>query len=191
MIVNDKKKILFIHNPKAMGTSISKALYNAGGFQRIYKKHAKIDVLEDKYDDYFKFGVVRNTYDWLVSAYFYNKTTEGIGAWRRFKEYSKEHDFNSWVSYLEKSVGIVPMASGQLSWFESEDKKTDFLLNMDNLDVDFAKLKKITKLDMELLKQNVNSKRERGHYRRFYNKQSKQIAETLFKEDIERFNYKF
>src|ERR1700758_1505800 len=98
MIISHRKKFIFIHNYKVAGTSIHQALrkYNNPSFlgsilldklRLLAKKHPAIYAqdfewhinakeLRDKlpanvFNSYFKFGFVRNPWDWQVSLYTY------------------------------------------------------------------------------------------------------------------------
>lgn len=92
MILLENKKVVFIHNPKAMGTSITKALELNGNIKLIGKKHSKIGELPKTYMNYFKFGIIRNTYEWIVSGYLYNKKMNNR-PYKNFKKNWGNHTF--------------------------------------------------------------------------------------------------
>lgn len=60
-----------------MLAGFGKLLQGSGNFHSIYFKHitaARLQVmLGDEYEDYFKFSIVRNPWDWLVSMYEFNR----------------------------------------------------------------------------------------------------------------------
>lgn len=79
-MISHSKKFIFIHIPKTGGTSIEAVLADhgivlqgAGNFHSIYFKHIDAKQLRvmmgAEYDNYFKFSIVRNPWDWLVSMY--------------------------------------------------------------------------------------------------------------------------
>lgn len=186
MLINHKKKIIFIHNPKAMGTSISKALNQIGGFSGKHKKHGKISKLGDTCEGYFIFGIVRNSYDWMVSGYFYNKERQNK-QFKRFLSSKFSKDFHGWVDFVAFDEKLL-IHHGQLSWFETENRKADLIINMANIEGGLRKLKNKTGLQLKL--HHIN-KGNRKAYHSYYNEKSRKKAEKLFSKDIKRFNFKF
>jgi len=98
MIISHSKKFIFVHNYKVAGTSITDSLLKysnpsflgssfadkiaimLGRYPRIYANqfegHVKAPELKRKlpkiiFDSYYKFGFVRNPWDWQVSLYTY------------------------------------------------------------------------------------------------------------------------
>jgi len=94
-MINNEKKIIFIHIPKNAGTAIEWALmtnkekkqcekmmgyeewkmqnYNGEKLTRHAKVYEYKNSLKEKYNDYKKFAVVRNPYERMVSWYLYLK----------------------------------------------------------------------------------------------------------------------
>ena len=78
-MIYDKYKCIHIHIPKTAGTSITKALHGKDFVlfdtnKKIWRQHATaLETREhygkEKWDSYFKFSIVRNPFDRLVSAY--------------------------------------------------------------------------------------------------------------------------
>ena len=70
-MISDKHKLIFIHIPKCAGCSIEK-IFNSSMMDHqtaleIKSKHA------EKWNSYFKFTIVRNTWERLVSIYHFRK----------------------------------------------------------------------------------------------------------------------
>jgi hypothetical protein len=56
MIINHKRGFIFVHIQKTAGTSITQALYQIEGSERIASSHSMIRMLDmDHYKDYFVF----------------------------------------------------------------------------------------------------------------------------------------
>ena len=84
MFINRKWKFVFVHNPKSAGTSIRNSFNNEGyGILTRTKlfPHNPASVVHqscgDKtWNEYFKFGFVRNPYDRCVSFYFFHRSDQ-------------------------------------------------------------------------------------------------------------------
>lgn len=92
-MINYTKKLIFIHIPKCGGTSVENALftneekiernlftlkghpkhdlYEQGGLQHLSAIKVKEIITEEIYDNFYKFSVVRNPIDKLISQYNY------------------------------------------------------------------------------------------------------------------------
>lgn len=82
--VEKEKEIIFIHVPKCAGRSVRKAVgLPRDGHDRAlwYKFHDP-----EKFRRYFKFTVVRNPWDRLVSAYFYLRQDRGHETTKKWVE---------------------------------------------------------------------------------------------------------
>lgn len=83
-MISHERKFIFVHTPKTAGTSVEECLKDYGimqqgprNFNSIYFKHITARELKrmlgDQYDNYFKFSVIRNPWDWLISTYEFNR----------------------------------------------------------------------------------------------------------------------
>lgn len=82
------------------------------------------------------------------------------------------------------------LATPMSRWFDytedGEEKTVDYILKDNTITEDFQKLQ-----DYFCAKTPLNLPKKLPSYKKFYNKQTKEIVATVFKEDIDRFNYKF
>ncbi len=69
-MIDHKNKLIFIHIPKTAGTSLQELLFNKKIFNA-HRKSLKIIKKIGRYNDYYKFAIVRNPFDRLVSIYHY------------------------------------------------------------------------------------------------------------------------
>lgn len=105
-VVNHKHRYIFMHEPHCAGRSIEKALMSHEGSQNFNGEHhidsiKMIDsewVTEEQFDEYWKFRVIRNPYDWLVTA------------WIRYD--NSKTMFYEWA----KTKGLGLMTGGTLFW---------------------------------------------------------------------------
>ena len=69
----DEHQVIFIHIPKAAGTSVARALFGAASRHVPYGEYER--ATPDKFRRYFKFSFVRNPWDRKVSLYHYVRKT--------------------------------------------------------------------------------------------------------------------
>lgn len=192
-MISYDKKFIFVHINKTAGTSMEKALADYGVKKLEEKGDLKFELnynqsqhfncdeykkyLGSEYDDYFKFTVVRNPFDRVVSYYYGGAIQKGL-------------NFKDWVvdRYLNENYkDYIRMYSDYTHWFDKDEM--NYVLKFENLDQDFIKLKETLDLNCELGKANVN--KSRTHYRDYYDDKTKDIIENHFEKELNTFQYKF
>jgi hypothetical protein len=154
-----RTKSIFIHIPKAAGTSVSTALY---GYS---VGHATISQLYEKdykaARAYFKFTFVRDPLDRLLSTFrFFNSGGMHI----RDREFAEQHvrdlDFTTFVRKLYESAEIREhlLLLPQMHFIATPDKRVlvNFIGRFENLDKDFAHVTKTIGLDAKLPHKNAS-----------------------------------
>ncbi|KJD33390.1 hypothetical protein PK35_05900 [Tamlana nanhaiensis] len=209
MVISKNKKFIFIHIPKSAGTSIQSALelnLNNENHWAVSKttKHQSLKDLITLYEhsnfleklvqdfsflNYYKFAVVRNPFDRLLSLYNYLKKYEvrkEIKSVETFEEFiEKLEDENSWVSGLYS-------AKTQLSYLVDMQgvMSIDLVGRFENIPFFLNELE--AKIDMKLeLKQMNVSQLVKPSYRQVYSTYSRKIIEDKFVDDLNSFNYEF
>lgn len=196
--LENDNKIIFIHIPKAAGNALIKTLFNqsATGHDPLlrYKKNDLV-----KYTNFYKFSVVRNPWDRLVSAYFYLKQG-GIGFFD--KEFADKFlnecdDFSEFVlklesdpHFLEKILSWVHFCP-QVSFLQDETGRiaVDRIVKLENISSDISLLCKDLNLpDKQMIKDNQS---KRGSYQDYYTEETKSIVAKIYKEDIQQLGYNF
>ncbi|MEO9965630.1 MAG: hypothetical protein ABJF11_07575 [Reichenbachiella sp.] len=200
-----KSKFIFIHNYKVAGTSlrqsfaahintsewlINNLLYYLGikkiGKYIGVKKHARaLDVksaLGEDYKKYFVFGLVRNPWDWEVSRYHYQLKNTKHFRHKFVKDLKSFEDYIRWRDTHNRT---------QLSFFadDSGELLVDYIGKIEELDKFYATLE--SKLGVKLSKYELNKSRESNEYRQFYNDETKEVVERIYKQDIDTFGYTF
>ena len=149
--------------------------------------------LEFDYSEYFTFGVTRNPWDRLTSAYIlFTK-----GPTHRTKEVCsifKSHDktFERFASCVCDGLFVNCHIASVVHYLPSD---LDFLIRFETFDEDWARL--ITTIDtfpcsLRLLKQSGEPK-IKSHYTTFYNDNTEliEMVGEFYKEDVERYNYSY
>lgn len=180
---------IFIHINKTAGTSIG----NAIGLPVKHHQTAKeviTSIGKEKWNTAYKFSLVRNPWDKVVSHYEYrlkrNKTelaTRNISfsEWVR-KTYGPDKD----PFYYNNPKAFQP----QVEWLKDDEGKItiDFIGRFETINKDFNQIKSAIGLDAELPHLNAS---KRAGYQSYYDDETRQIVADWFREDVELFGYSF
>lgn len=208
MIVCDTNKFIFIHIPKNSGTEMTKQLRKtykntetlvgvdfSGDLKNrgIDKMHLYYDVIDryisiDKFDNYFKFCIIRNPYNKIYSAWRY------ICKGRR-RQYN--NDVNDFIKYKlteefmygrqsnprDERVHYRPQYT--FLYDNKNNKYADFVIRYESLNEDISKMNEQFDLKIPLY-DNGNTNKS---YIKHLNKESIQKINSLYKKDFELLNY--
>lgn len=137
------------------------------------------------FEQYFKFGFVRNPWDRTVSLY---ERKEGmqLSGQKTFEE------FVEWINYSSDTCLHPTQHKNQLDWFCEGNGKllVDFIGRFERLHDDWKIVCEKLRIDVNLPHVNKNPARTR-HYTKYYTKKTKQIIAEKFSVDIEYFGYEF
>jgi hypothetical protein len=188
----DEHKCIFIHIPKAAGTSVARTLFRQPSRHVAWFEYFKAN--PRKFKKYFKFAFVRNPWDRLVSSYFFLRkggmnaadaswAESNLQAYPDFGSFVRgwvnEANVHSWVHFKPQHYFICR---------EDDKIMMDFLGRMETIDSDFAFLAKKLGCSYPLEKVNVGS---REHYSRYYDDETQEIVRRVYAKDIELFGYSF
>ena len=192
-MINHKHKFIFIHIPKCGGTSVEKLFgfdYRRFSVKKGMGRHPKrtdgfwlqhctlreiqtecgVDV-----KDFFTFTIVRNSWDRMVSSFFYEKRSGN-----NFKAFVKN------PNYANNQHSIC-----QLDFIinESNEPSIDFIGRFENLQEDFNVA--CDKIGVARRKLPHKFKTKHKHYTEYYDDETKEIVAKKYAKDIEYFGYKF
>lgn len=210
-------KVIFIHIPKAGGTSIEnlicdfplyryKLVNKYNWYGNIKNDHIKYELDHStmaylknncKYFDntYFSFSVVRNPYARLVSEYHYCKFkySRYIKNLNNFKEFVFEikDKFNDILKEKEKNHLYVSHYLPQYIFTHNYRKLqiVDKVYKLENLKNDWIEICKKLNIEKELIKIEKNSTDFSYNYEDYYTEELKEIVYELYKDDFEIFSY--
>ena len=200
-MISHQYKCILVKVPKTAGTSISMALNCA----HILKPHRDIKEIKqalelnpkigcsdneepnsiDPYDEYFKFGFVRNPWSRVVSLY---NRKEGI-------QPSQTMNFDEFVNTINYSSDVCVHPSqhkNQLDWFTDLDGEVvvEFIGKFEKLESDWQKICKKLSVNIKLLHTRKNPFNQRP-YQEYYTDITREMIGDKFHVDIEYFNYEF
>lgn len=190
-----RRNFIFIHINKTGGTSI----INITG--KPFRKHMTAkeviaSIGQQKWNAAYKFAVVRNPWDKMVSHYKHNIKTKP-STMRIGGVTSREMiSFNDWLActlgpvknrkYYNRPQHFLP----QVEWLKDNhgEIKFDKIIRFESLASDYLQVADVLGLKVEL--PHLNST-ERTSYRKFYTPETRKLVENWFKDDIELFGYQF
>lgn len=191
IVIKNPKPLIFVHNKRTAGTSITKWLqYN---FDAI-KVSGKHQTLKHSRSDMFTFCVIRNPWDCAVSTHHYhlrkinekeNRLKNGRGTrkinFEKLKKWREITDipFNEW---LKNNLNCLPKP------YNKKIKHIEYKLRFENLENDFKIVQQYLNCYRPLEKRNTSKHK---NYRSYYNDESKEIISNLYKEDILQFGFEF
>ena len=177
---------VFVHINKTGGTSVSRAL----GLRR---RHRTARELQLEYGELwtkkFRFSIVRNPWDRVVSHYHYRVKTNESGL------ADEQLAFRDWVilAYQENNPKYCdkPKQFGaQWNWLidESGNCIVDYIMRFENLEEDFNAL--CRRINRRASLPHLNSS-DHADYRSYFDDETKEIIAGRFKVDLEKFGYEF
>ena len=216
-MISIQKKFLFIHVPKTGGNSIQGILKNysediiitrkkgENGFDERFelknrkykiKKHASLyqykKVLEpDIYNSLFKFAVIRNPWDRMISYYF--SPNLGVVKWEKEKFIKFVNNVKP-LKYYIAEYNLLDKVFYELNLNVKNDRSKldeniDYIIKFENIEKDFEKVCKKLSIPYQTLP--VVNKSYREHYSKYYDEELIELVKRKYRDEIELFNYKF
>lgn len=191
--------ILFIHIPKAAGTSINQAVFGR------FMGHARASDVERWGSAEVKalpsFAVTRNPWDRLVSAYRFALRGRGVGgvqqAWVWRPEQYRVPEFESFDTFVKDWLAprtiakLDPIFQPQSLFTCDRDGALllDHVGRLDNIEPTLDFIAATIGRRPEILEGNRSG--ERVDYRSFYTADLADIVASIYDEDVRRFRYSF
>jgi hypothetical protein len=146
---------------------------------RKYKKIIMAYSMSD-IQNMFKFTIVRNPWDKVVSRFFYVKQHK----YKKLKKYKNE----TFESFVKKRLFIKEHDLQYDKVFYNGSIFIDFIGRFERLKDDWKIIASIIDCSADLPHDN---KTEREPYRNYYNRETRNIVADAYRKDIETFGYSF
>lgn len=227
MIISHSRKFVFVHIPKNAGCSFENALIphldesdlitdqmNYGKCEELKPSfckiphHASLREIQDQsgegFEKYFKFAVVRNPWDRMVSLFhFYKQLTEPGGQLHGQKRAALAQDrlggFREWVCSddLVPNLNLTAESQNahksrlQSDWVVDESGKVgvDFVAKFESLHDDFDTICNQVGIHDEKLPWKNASKH--SDYKTYFDDETIEVVSRIFDEDLKRFDYQW
>ncbi|MCW5515598.1 sulfotransferase family protein [Muriicola sp. Z0-33] len=208
MIISHGKKFIFIHNYKVAGTSMRQALkshndqsflkcsldskfkFLLGSYPKIYSSqfdgHSTALEIKNKipaevFDSYYKFGFVRNPWDWQVSLYTYMLKSPN--------HYQHEliTSLGSFEKYLDWRIHNELRLQKRFFYDEQNNCLVDFIGKMEQLNEDLDTIGR--KLGITIDLPHLKKSRKNNSFSQHYTERTIDLVNEAFAEDIKTFGY--
>ncbi len=212
-LVNHKKKFIFFHLYKCGGKSLRKVLneeingseelQGVHSLPRDMRFHFEKNLSLKKYDSYYKFTIIRNPFDFLVSTYFYAKKHKNhfmhIEIERRnmtMEEFIPYY-MNLRIQHFKVAPIGRPFGSNKvvtlMDWITDTngDEIVDFIGKLEDIDKDQKIIFEKLGLPSQVIPVLDKSQIRENDYRQYYTDKSREMVEKYFAKDLKRFNYEF
>lgn len=194
MIVSTKKKLVYFHNPKTAGSSITRTLapfctkskeleglVMGGGWQGKFhhdgNQHQRMTLTQyGEFRDYFKFSFVRNPFDIVLS--FWEKST-------------KDRNYGTLEEFLlsNEFPGERALRYTQTEYLDVDN--LDYIGRYETLQQDWVYIAEKHGLPYDLPLLNERKTKQYNHYREYYTTLSRKMVEQRYQKDLEVFEYEF
>jgi hypothetical protein len=187
-----RRKIIHLHVNKCAGKSIERALWGmhgrtilaVSGKRRIvgsadHRLPAEMitKIGKEKWDAYFKFGFVRNSWGRIVSMY-HGRSQYGNKPAATFEAFVKN------LPSLDCSL----LESSQLNWVVYEGEPIDFIGRFENLQEDWEKI--CQHIGEDILLPCINASAHKP-YQDYYTPELRDIIRKRYQKEIDYFGFKF
>tara|TARA_R110002167_G_scaffold337281_1_gene544752 strand:- start:1942 stop:2568 length:627 start_codon:yes stop_codon:yes gene_type:complete len=206
-MIDHKKKVIFLHIPKTGGTSVEQVL-GRDPIQETFYQHDHLVYYKsdcsNAYRSYYKFTIVRNPWDRVVSSYkfltnrnlkFPGPRVKKVFTGLTFKKFLDkffnmvEEDFPGFpTGWFNKTMNR--MRIGQLEFLDPIID-VDYIIRFENFQVDFNTICDEIGIPRQQLPHANKSKSKHRHYTEYYDDETKQIVAEKYAKDIKYFGYEF
>ena len=180
---------IFVHINKTAGTSVGRAI-GLPVKDHLTAKEIITRVGKQNWDTSYKFTVVRNPWDKVVSLYEYRRKKD------KTQIASRGITFTQWVKLTHGQStdpfyhDNIKSFQAQVEWLKDDEGAIaiDFVARFETLGTDFEQIRKAIGSKADLPHLNASSRKS---YKDYYTDETREIVARWYHEDIEFFDYTF
>ncbi len=203
-MISHSHRCIFVHIPKTAGNSINRVFgISWQDHKDLQRYRAELPAAE--FDSYFKFAIVRNPWDRLLSDYNYQvkKSRARDSKLYIYDERGHRRGFASWIEqvfceparYAPKTWGGDVSAhihrwSPQVDWISVDDRiAVERVVKLEDLSTEFPLLAQ--QLDLPVKRLPHRNGRLHWHYSHYYDRATRDLVAQYYARDIAAFDYEF
>jgi chondroitin 4-sulfotransferase 11 len=203
-MISHPHRCISVHIPKAAGNSVNEA-FGIGWQDHKDLARYETELAPAVFADYYKFAVVRNPWDRLLSDYNYQvrKSRPADTKLHLFDERGARRSFAEWTEVALSGREPLPAArwggdvspgihrfSPQLDWISLRGGiAVDFVARFERLGEDFQVISRAVGLGRTNLSRR--NPRFHFHYSRYYDAATRDLVANYYARDIAAFGYDF
>jgi len=184
-MISFKYELIFIHIPKTAGSSIVYSIDKSNWFKQFpnlqhkpAKYYKEYPLIQPFWDKFFKFSIIRNPFDRLVSNYFFKKENKN----------KTNKDFFNYVTHdIQQNINTLP-----ISYWINED--LDYIGRFEDLTTTWKRIKHLSTIPRNriLLDFEYTATKNRiKDYRLYYTPLMVKKLRELWKTDLDLYNYDY
>ena len=202
MLVNNKRKLVFIHIPKNAGTTFKSVLYSTHGdveWERPFTDEKKYThtPLKSFYasfpesKDYKVITIIRNPYERALSWYSYYRTPTYYNRHPQMRAvHYAQQPFLEFLKWYNRSFKSKWEMLPQVWWYTHKNKlHSDYQIRFENLEQDINKVSKELEMDITFKIPHNNKSSESFTVGDVYCDESISIINEWYKEDFKKLDY--
>ena len=187
-MINHEYLFIYIHPPKTGGTSLEKLFVEDADRTDVPEKHKYNKCYNTpEYDNYYRFGTVRNPWDRMVSYYHWRLKKGlpmfGVSSFEEWIEFCCNPAAHK--EYYETLYHFATAIDQQANMLEGVNN----IIKMENFQEDFDRVCDEIGMPRKTLP-HVNTS-ARDDYRTYYTPYTKGLIAKHYEKDVKRFGYKF
>lgn len=203
-MISHKFRCIFVHIPKTAGNSINRIFGIDWENHKDLARYAQ-ETRAVEFESYFKFAIVRNPWDRLLSDYNFQKKKrrDKKSKLHLFSERGLVRSFSEWIdAVLADPFHYPPHAWGadvsdglhrwspQIDWVTLNGRvAVDEVLRLEDLDREFPRVCK--QLGVSCSRIPKRNSKFHWHYSFYYDESTRQKVTDYYSADIKRFGYSF
>ena len=159
--------------------------YQTGGLQHLTARLIRDEIGAEKFEEYFKFTIVRNPWDKAISQFFYMQHREDL------RDFIGMKVDDSFKKYLQLTAGKLHVQWEKQHRFFLDDNGenlVNYLGHLECFDQDATSI--LDHLNINATIPHVNATQHR-HYTEYYDQESREMVADQYREDIRILGYSF
>lgn len=163
---------------------------------RIIAEHASLNEVtnyfpEIKSDNYYKFAIVRNPWDMVVSSYHYNRNHSKSRFLRTYYWKIRKLKFREWIDFHQDFLeqGFIKTQSDMCRMNDQGPIDIDTLVRFEDLEKGINRV--FDDLGIPAVKVPRRNNSKRTSYRNAFDTESAKVVAKLYEEDLDNFKYTF